>query len=75
MLKLLFRNILQVPKTNHPALLNANYKIESEKIELKLAWENVKPEIDLKYNALNSAEFGNPVENYSIENYVWGASF
>ncbi|MFT4600582.1 MAG: outer membrane protein TolC [Arenicella sp.] len=62
-------------KTNHPALLNANYKIETEKIELKLAWENVKPKIDLKYNALNSAEFGNPVENYSIENYVWGASF
>ncbi len=62
-------------KINHPSLLQANYKIESEKITLKLAWENVKPEIDLKYNAINSAEFGNPAENYSIENYVWGASF
>lgn len=62
-------------KTYHPALLNANYKIESEKIELKLAWENVKPELDFKYNAINSAEFGNPAQNYSVENYVWGASF
>jgi len=41
----------------------------------KLAVENIKPELNFKYNAINSAEFGNPGENYSINNYVWGAQF
>lgn len=62
-------------RTYHPELLNANYNIEIEKVELKLAIENIKPDFNLKYNAINSAEFGNPIENYSINNYVWGAQF
>jgi outer membrane protein TolC len=60
-------------KVEHPELLNTLYKIEQSKIDLKLSRENLKPDINFKYNALTFTGAGSIVDNYSVNNYNWGA--
>lgn len=62
-------------KTQHPELLTYQYKIDYTRIDYRLNKENLKPKLDLKYNALSEPVGGNPFTAYSINNYNWGAQF
>lgn len=57
----------------HPEMVNYQYKIESKKIDLRLSKEGLKPELNLKYNALAENTFDNTFETYNVNNYKWGA--
>lgn len=57
----------------HPALLESQYKIEQKKIDVKWSREQLKPSLNLKYNAITRAAGGNLADNYSLNNYTWGA--
>ena len=46
-------------ETFHPTLLNTQYKIEQQEVDLKLSRENLKPILNLKYNALYSKYHAN----------------
>lgn len=59
----------------HPELLNAQYKIDQQKIDLKLSRENLKPTLNFKYNALMEPLNGDAGSIYSLSNYQWGAEF
>ncbi len=58
----------------HPEMIQTMNKLEIERIELRLKKENLKPTIDLKYNAINQPINGDIYSNYSINNYTWGAN-
>jgi outer membrane protein TolC len=60
---------------NHPYLQQYRFKIDQLKIDRRLKQEQFKPQLDLKYNALNQVIGGNPFSNFSINNYVWGLQF
>ncbi|TNF29445.1 MAG: TolC family protein [Bacteroidetes bacterium] len=59
----------------HPYLQQYRYKIDQLKIERRLKIENLKPQLDLKYNALNQVVGNNPFADLSINNYNWGLQF
>ncbi len=61
-------------KSQHPDILGYQYKIDFKQVEYRLNRENLKPKLDLKYNALSQPVAGNPFTEYSINNYNWGAS-
>ncbi len=58
---------------NHPQLLYYQNNINIAKIETRLKREQLKPKIELRYNALSNGHQNTLAENYSIENYKWGA--
>ncbi len=62
-----FQNFVE----NHPDYLMAQNNIASSKIDFRLKQEQLKPNLSIKYNTLSAT--ANP-QNYSIENYNWGAS-
>ncbi len=56
----------------HPKLIiNAN-KIKQQEIEQKLMREQLKPELNVKYNFINEPQGADIFNNYSINNYTWG---
>ena len=60
--------------SNHPEMQIARNKIDMAKIDYRLSKELLKPTLEVKYNALSAATT-NDLENYSINNYAWGAHF
>ncbi len=60
-------------KSQHPDILSYQYKIDFKRVEYRLNKENLKPKLDLKYNAISEPIGGNPFTDYSINNYNWGA--
>ena len=60
---------------NHPELRQYRYKIEQMEINKRLKKEQLKPEVNLKYNAISEPVNGNPFPNYNINNYKWGFEF
>ncbi len=58
---------------NHPEVLIQNNKIEIAKIDYRLRLEDLKPTVELKYNALGSPVDDGFAANYSVEDYNWGA--
>lgn len=60
---------------NHPYLRINTLELEQKKIDLQLKKEQLKPQLTLKYNAISAPMNGNPLANYSMENYNWGATF
>jgi len=61
---------------NHPELRLTNFKIEQLEIEQRWKREQLKPEINLKYQPLNERQIGeNPIADYSVNNYTWGLEF
>ncbi|MEZ4923552.1 MAG: TolC family protein [Crocinitomicaceae bacterium] len=60
-------------KTYHPEILNTQYKIDQKKVDLQLSQNNLLPELNFKYNALTYSDDGNLMDNYSVNNYNWGA--
>lgn len=55
----------------HPEIIISEGKVDLAKIDLRLMRENLKPEIQLKYNALSAT---NELDQYDISNYTWGGS-
>jgi outer membrane protein TolC len=66
--------VLQIDsiKTNHPEILATLYKIDQLKVDLQLSRENLKPVVNLKYNALSYTDENDLITNYSLNNYTWG---
>lgn len=56
----------------HPDLINYALKLNVIEIQENYYREQLKPKIDLKYNALSEPINSNPFANYNIENYTWG---
>lgn len=59
----------------HPAMLQSQIKIDQLEVDRRLRLEQLKPDLNLNYNALNQAVNGDPLAGYSINNYKWGLSF
>ena len=59
----------------HPYLQQYRFKIDQLKIERRMKIENLKPQLDLKYNALSQVVGNNPFADLSINNYNWGLEF
>lgn len=59
----------------HPYLQQYRFKIDELNIDRRLKAENLKPTLNLKYNAINQPVGNNPFANLSINNYVWGMEF
>ncbi|UTW66260.1 TolC family protein [bacterium SCSIO 12643] len=58
---------------NHPEVLMYKNNVSISKIDYRMKKESLKPLLQVKYNALSS-DLGNGVINdYSIDNYKWGA--
>lgn len=59
----------------HPEL--NQYRAKSKSLEIERRWkiEQLKPQLNLKYNALNAPVNDNPFAGYSINNYTWGLEF
>ncbi len=60
---------------NHPELLQYQFKVETLDINARLKREQLKPVLNLKYNALSQPIGGDPFNNYSSLNYNWGVNF
>ncbi|HIP36903.1 MAG TPA: TolC family protein [Crocinitomix sp.] len=58
---------------NHPQMLYYQYNIDMLKIENRLKKENLKPTLQVKYNALSTPLNQNVFGDYSLNNYNWGA--
>ncbi len=60
---------------NHPNLRQYAFKLDQMEIERRWKKEQLKPTLNLNYNAITEATPGNPLAEYSINNYKWGLSF
>jgi len=60
---------------NHPGMQIYAYKNSSIDLEKRYKQEQLKPEIDLSYNAITENVNGDVFSNYSINNYTWGLQF
>lgn len=60
---------------NHPYLKKNQLYINQLEIERRLKLEQIKPQVDLKYNAINEPVNGDVFNAYSINNYKWGLTF
>lgn len=58
----------------HPDFIIAQNKIELAKIDYRLKREQLKPSVQLKYNALSTNGNQTPFADYSVSNYNWGAT-
>ena len=61
--------------SNHPELQQYRFKIEQMEIDKRLKKEQLKPVVNLKYNALSKPINGNPFASYNTNNYTWGLEF
>lgn len=59
----------------HPELDLYNNKIEQLTVQKKWNQEQLKPELDLKYNPIVEPVGTNPLAAYSVNNYTWGLTF
>jgi len=59
---------------NHPEYAQTELKLRSLEIDQRWKKEQLKPEINLKYNMISSAYFDQP-DGLSLNNYTWGFSF
>lgn len=60
---------------DHPYLRHYRFEIDRLKIDRRMKVEQLKPQIDLKYNALNEVVGNNPFGNLSPNNLKWGLQF
>jgi len=59
----------------HPELVLYANKLEQLEIQKKLNKEQLKPTLNLKYNPITEPISGDPLGNYSVNNYTWGIEF
>ncbi len=60
---------------NHPDLLQYQYKIEQLGIDRRWKIEQLKPELNLKYNFLAEPVTDSPFSEFTTNNYKWGLQF
>lgn len=60
---------------NHPEILMFNNNLGMTRIDTRLKREYLKPELKLKYNALGDQTGAGLINDYSLNNYKWGATF
>ncbi|HBH06344.1 MAG TPA: transporter [Flavobacteriales bacterium] len=60
---------------NHPILGRTEFKLEQLDLDRRLKAEQLKPIVNLKYNALSEPIGNSPVEAYNIADYTWGLQF
>lgn len=60
---------------NHPIIKQKELQIDQLNINRRLQLEQLKPIINLKYNAINEPIGGDIISGYSINNYNWGLEF
>ncbi|MCP9235940.1 TolC family protein [Lewinella sp. JB7] len=63
------------PGAENPELTRTRLKVSELEIDERLQREQLKPRLDLKYNALVAGGSTQPLEAYSASNYKWGISF
>jgi outer membrane protein TolC len=59
----------------HPLLQQYQFKIDQLKIDEKWKKEQIKPTLNLKYNAINRPVGNDAFANYNVNNYTWGVEF
>lgn len=59
----------------HPMLQQSQLKIEQLSVERKLRLEQLKPTLNVNYNALSEPVGSDLLAQYSINNYKWGLEF
>lgn len=59
----------------HPLLQQYQYKVNQLKIDKKWKQEQIKPQLNLKYNAINKPVGNDVFANYNMNNYTWGLEF
>jgi outer membrane protein TolC len=59
----------------HPKLRQYQLKLDQIAIDQRLKREQLKPTLNLKYNALSEAINDSPLEEYNSNNYNWGLEF
>ncbi|MDZ7846575.1 MAG: TolC family protein [Owenweeksia sp.] len=59
----------------HPLLRQYGFIVEQKQLDKRLKTEQLKPEVDLHYNALTAVTGQNPLNQYTPSNYKWGLSF
>ena len=60
---------------SHPAIQQTRFKINQLEIEKRWKLEQLKPELNLKYNAIAQPISGDPFAAFSPNNYTWGLEF
>lgn len=60
--------------SSHPELQLYNYKLQGLDIERRMKVEKLKPDLNLNYYPISSAETG-ALENYTSNNYKFGVNF
>jgi outer membrane protein TolC len=58
----------------HPYIQSIMLKVNEKSIDLMLKKEQLKPQLTLKYNALNEPVGNNAMGNYTPNNYSWGGT-
>lgn len=56
----------------HPKIRSYGFKLDQLGYERRLKREQLKPVVDLKYNAISEPINNNPFDTYSVNNYTWG---
>lgn len=59
----------------HPQIQQVRYKLDRLQIDRKLKQEQLKPELNLRYNALTEYTDSSSEMKYSINDYKWGLEF
>lgn len=72
--KLVFAGPVDTLVQQHPYLGILSYKLDVLAIEKRYNQEQLKPQIELKYNFLNEPIQYNPLAQFSINDYKWGVS-
>lgn len=72
--KLIFAGQVDSLVEQHPYLGILSYKLDVLAIEKRYNREQLKPQLELKYNFLNEPIQYNPFAQFSINDYRWGVS-
>lgn len=69
------KNALDSLTNQHPLLQQYQYKVNQLKVDKKWKQEQIKPQLNLKYNAINKPVGNDAFANYNLNNYTWGVEF
>lgn len=72
--KVLYMGAIDTLVEQHPYLGILSYKLDVLDIEKRYNKEQLKPQLELKYNVLNEPIQYNPLAQFSINDYKWGVS-
>lgn len=71
---LVSREMIDSLSIEHPEFIIAQNELSISKIDYRLKREQLKPSVELKYNALSTNGNQTPFADYNVSNYAWGAT-